>query len=318
MTDQRTERTTVQVEDGVELSVLTWNLRGDARPALLVHGLASNACLWCGVGDFLASLGHPVAAVDLRGHGHSSKPEGGYDFETIGADLLEVIDHLAWTDRAPVIAGQSWGANVVLDFTAHHAGCAGGLVLVDGGTIELSSRFADWPTCKAALTPPDLRGVPFSDFEKMVRSHHPDWPESGIAGTLKNMEVQGDGTIRPWLSLEHHLQILRHLWEHRPSELYSKISCPTTVIAADDASNARWMPGKRQEVEAAGSAIANCDVQWLRGDHDLHAQHPALVADLIHNTPDRPSSRPQKTPGVQLPSAQPDWMAPTGDEDSVS
>lgn len=317
MTDQPPERTSVRVEADVELCVLTWNLRSEARPALLVHGLASNSLLWRGVGDFLASQGHPVAAVDLRGHGHSSKPDGGYDFETIGADLVGVIDHFAWADREPVIAGQSWGANVVIDFTAHHPGCAGGLVLVDGGTIELSSRFSDWPTCMAALTPPDLRGVPFAEFEKMIRSHHPDWPESGIAGTLANMEVQGDGTIRPWLSLEHHLQILRNLWEHRPSKLYQKITCPTTVIAAEDASNARWMPAKRQEVEAARSAIANCEVQWVLGDHDLHAQHPELVGELIHNTPERTDPASSKASTAQPPPADRNRMSMTIDEDRV-
>lgn len=314
MTNRPPERTAVPVEADVELSVLTWNLRSNSRPALLVHGLASNSCLWHGVGDFLADLGHPVAAVDLRGHGHSSKPDGGYDFATIGTDLLGVLDHFGWADRGPAIAGQSWGANVVLDFTAHHPGCAGGLVLVDGGTIELSARFADWPTCRAALTPPDLRGVPFGDFEKMVRSHHPDWPESGIAGTLANMEVLEDGTIRPWLSLEHHLQILRNLWEHKPSELYSKITCPTALIAADDVSNTRWMAGKRQEVAAAGSAIANCEVRWLRGDHDLHAQYPDLVGGLVHSTPERADPVAPKTSGISQPPAGRDWVVEEGRE----
>jgi pimeloyl-ACP methyl ester carboxylesterase len=279
----------VHANDDVDLSVLTWNLGGSKRPALLVHGLASNATLWSGVADWLVSEDHPVAAVDLRGHGHSSKPEVGYDFATIGSDLLGVLSHLGWIAAEPVVAGQSWGANVVLDFAAHHRSALAGLVLVDGGTIELSARFADWPTCKAALTPPNLLGVQYSAFEAMVRSHHPDWPESGIAGTVANMEVLQDSTIRPWLSLEHHLQILRNLWEHRPSELYRLISCPVTLLVADDPTNTRWMAGKRREVALAAAGIADCDVQWIRGDHDLHAQFPQAVAKLISDTPERTS-----------------------------
>lgn len=277
----------VHVGDDVELSVLTWNLQGPKRPTLLVHGLASNATLWSGVADSLALDGHPVAAVDLRGHGRSSKPDVGYDFATINSDLLAVLGRLGWVTGEPVIAGQSWGANVVADFSAHNPDALAGLVLVDGGTIELSARFADWPTCKAALTPPNLAGVKFPDFEEMIRSRHPDWPESGIAGTLGNMEVLEDSTIRPWLSLEHHLQILRNLWEHRPSELYRLIDCPVTLIVADDPTNTRWMTGKRQEVAVAATAIADCDVHWIPGDHDLHAQYPELVAKLIQGTPER-------------------------------
>ena len=68
------------------------------------------------------------------------------------------------------------------------------------------------------MAPPPLIGTPAADFERMIRGHHPDWPESGIAGTLANVEVLADGTIRPWLSRANHMTILRHLWEHRPSD----------------------------------------------------------------------------------------------------
>jgi hypothetical protein len=27
-------------------------------------------------------------------------------------------------------------------------------------------------------------------------------------------------------------------------------------------------------------------VQWVPGDHDLHAQHPDVVADLVHQAAD--------------------------------
>ena len=109
-----------------------------------------------------------------------------------------MLADLGWRDdRRPWVAGQSWGANVVLELAARHPDATGGVVLVDGGTIELASRFADWPTCEAALAPPPLIGTPAAGFERMIRAHHPDWPESGIAGTLANVEVLPDGTIRP-------------------------------------------------------------------------------------------------------------------------
>ena len=123
---------------------------------LLVHGLASNARLWDGVADRLAASGHPVAAVDQRGHGQSDKPDDGYDFATLTGDLLALLADLGWQDeRRPWVAGQSWGANVVLELAVRHPDATQGLVLVDGGTMELGHRFADWPTCEAALAPPD-------------------------------------------------------------------------------------------------------------------------------------------------------------------
>lgn len=276
-------RMTVTVAEGVDLSVVPAGLDGPLTPVLLVHGLASNARLWDGVAASLAAAGHPVAAVDQRGHGLSSKPDSGYDFTTITSDLVTLIDRLGWSGRPPMVAGQSWGGNVVLDLAANHPGAASGIALVDGGTIELAARFADWPTAESALAPPPLLGTPRADFERMMRAHHPDWPESGIAGSLANVEVLTDGTIRPWLSRDNHMRILRGLWEHRPRRLYPAVEVPVLILMAEDRANPRWMAGKREEVAAAEAGLARCRVHWIEGDHDLHAQFPDRVAGLIHD-----------------------------------
>lgn len=264
------------------LSAIPWSLEGDLAPVLLVHGLSSNARLWDGVGPELARRGHPVVAVDQRGHGWSSKPDGGYDFETLARDLFRLLSRLGWSSRSPVLVGQSWGGNVVLDMAVRYPDAPGAVVLVDGGTIDLSARFADWPTCEAALAPPPLAGRPVSGVEAWIRANHPDWPETGIAGTLANLEVLGDGTVRPWLPRELHMRILRHLWEHHPPDLYPEVQVPVVMVIAEDGSNPRWMNGKRAEVASAMAGLRQASVHWVEGDHDLHAQYPETVARIIH------------------------------------
>lgn len=269
----------IPVADGVDLHVLLWG-DGPLTPVLLVHGLASNARLWEGVALELAEAGHPVAAVDQRGHGLSSKPDDGYDFGTLCADLLAVNASLGF--EAPLVAGQSWGGNVALELAVRHPTSVAGLVLVDGGTLELADRFADWPTCAAALAPPPLLGTPYVDFERMIRRYHADWPETGIQGTLANIQVRDDGTISPWLSREHHMTILHRLWEHRPSGVYADVKAPVEIVVAVDPTNQRWMAGKREAVSRAESSIPLVSVTWIEGDHDLHAQYPSRIAGLIH------------------------------------
>ena len=275
--------TRVTVDDAVELNCLEWGeAGGSGAPALLVHGLASNAHLWDGVALRLARLGHQVVAVDQRGHGRSSKPSVGFDFATLTRDLVKVIAHYGWTElRAPFVAGQSWGANVVIELAARHPASVSGIGLVDGGMWELADRFADWPTCEAALAPPVLEGMPSDRFESLVRAGHPDWPEEGIQGSLANVEVLPDGTIRPWLSRANHMTILRELWEHHPSKRFADITVPVLLMPADDPSNQRWVAGKRDSVARAAEALARPFVRPLVGDHDLHAQHPDQVAALI-------------------------------------
>jgi pimeloyl-ACP methyl ester carboxylesterase len=271
----------VPVSGGVTLNVLASGIDHPGTPILLVHGLASNARLWDGVAERLAAASHPVAAVDLRGHGRSDKPDDGYDFATLTDDLLTVLHDLGW--QSPWLAGQSWGGNVVLEMAVRHPDSTGGLVLVDGGTMELRNRFADWPTCEAALAPPQLIGTDRARFERLLLTQHPDWPESGIAGTLANVEVLADGTIRPWLSRSNHMTILRHMWDHHLSDRYPLAKVPVLLLPAEDQANQRWMAGKRQEVAQAGAALDRSVTRWIAGDHDLHAQHPDLVAALIHD-----------------------------------
>jgi pimeloyl-ACP methyl ester carboxylesterase len=283
-------RLSCKTPDGIELSVLAGGDGGDLAPVLLVHGLSSNARLWDGVGGELAILGHPVAAVDQRGHGSSGKPSSGYDFATLTDDLLAVMDQLGWRGALPYAVGQSWGGNVVLELAARQGHGLRGAVLVDGGTIELSARFADWPTCEAAMAPPPIAGTPVEEFERMIRMQHPDWPEAGIQATLANVEVLGDGTIRPWLSRDNHLKILREMWDQRPSDLYPMVAVPVLMLMAEDPTNQRWMSGKREGVERAGALLPESETRWIVGDHDLHAQHPGLVASLVHEASTRPAA----------------------------
>jgi pimeloyl-ACP methyl ester carboxylesterase len=273
----------VPVGGGVTLHLLARGLDHPGIPVLLVHGLSSNARLWDGVAERLAAAGHPVAAIDQRGHGRSDKPDDGYDFATLTDDLLDVLATLGWHGgHTPWLAGQSWGANVVLEMAALHPDATCGLVLVDGGTMDLRNRFADWATAEAALAPPPLTGTSAVSFERLIRSHHPDWPESGVAGSLANVEVLADGTIRPWLSRGHHMTILRHMWDQRLAARYPYVKVPVLLIPAEDGANQRWMAGKRDEVTRAGAALERSSTRWIAGDHDLHAQYPDLVAELIH------------------------------------
>src|SRR5258705_76684 len=103
----------VRVGAGVSLNVRVSG-GGTGVPFLLVHGLSSNARLWDGVAAHLS--GHPVYAVDLRSHGLSDRPPDGYDTATATADLDAVCAGLDLP--AAIVAGQSWGGNVVGQFAA--------------------------------------------------------------------------------------------------------------------------------------------------------------------------------------------------------
>jgi pimeloyl-ACP methyl ester carboxylesterase len=279
----RTQR--VPVAEGVDLAVDTWDTVSTAGssgrpPVLLVHGLASNARTWDGVAERLATLGHVAATVDLRGHGRSSKPDGPYDVATVAEDLAALVGALG-LDR-PVVAGQSWGGNVVLELAARYPEQVRGIVCVDGGWLELGRDFPEWEACRAALAPPRLAGRPLAEIERYIRSTHRDWPETGILGTLANFEVRADGTVAPWLTYDRHIAVLRGLWDHHPSERFRDLAIPVLLVPAAGG-DPDWAERKRTDVAAAVAAIPGARALWLTGDHDLHAQHPGEVADALHD-----------------------------------
>lgn len=263
----------VEVSDGPRLATWTWQA---GQPTwLLVHGLASNARLWDGMANILSSLGQTVISVDQRGHGLSDRPEGGYDFATISSDLAAVIDNVI---DAPVIAvGQSWGANVVLELAARRPDLVSSVVGIDGGFIELSASFEDWESAAATLRPPDLPPITWAAATEQAASFYPGFPPDGVLAQLANLEEGVDGRVRRRLPLEAHMTILRHLFEQRPLDTAAKLGQPVLIVAARNNDTG----DKAQRAQALEAALAQGRLVWLEGHHDLHAQRPQKVVDVV-------------------------------------
>jgi pimeloyl-ACP methyl ester carboxylesterase len=253
---------------------------GKRRPVLLVHGLASNARTWDGVAARLAAAGHEVVAVDQRGHGHSEQCDDGYTTAQCAADLAQLIELLGLTgDRAPVVAGQSWGGNVVVDLVARH-GVAAAVALVDGGWIRLSGRFATFDDCWAALAPPRFEAVHVDELTRRLAAGHPDWSDEGLAGTMANFEVLDDGTVRPWLRREHHREIVRSMFEGEPAALFPLIEVPVLLVPVIADPPSEVDAAKRAAVAEAESLLMSASIRrYLGADHDVHVQHPEQIAD---------------------------------------
>ncbi|RLT41129.1 MAG: alpha/beta hydrolase [Chloroflexi bacterium] len=261
-----------------QLHIRQWP--GALRTVVLVHGLASNCMTWEATACALSAAGHAVVSVDQRGHGRSSKPEGGYGFDDVTGDLHALIQQLG-LDR-PIVAGQSWGGNVVLDFAARHPAAVSGIVLVDGGFIDLQAKpGATWESISLQLTPPALAGIPRAAMQARMQLGHANWSAAGVQHQLANFETLADGTIRPWLTLERHMLILRALWEQRVGKIYPQVTAPVLLLAAEEVSRERLVQ-KRAEVAAASALLRSCQVHWFADtDHDIHVQRPHETAALI-------------------------------------
>lgn len=232
--------------------------------------------------------GFRAIAVDQRGHGLSDKPDSGYAFDDVCGDLAALIDELKL--ERPVIAGHSWGGNVAIQLAADRPDLVSGVVLVDGGFLEISSfEGMTWERTEQLMAPPPLDGVQLHAFLASARS----WPELGDLWdeqvqeiVLANFEVTPGGTIRPRLRRENHMKILRAMWEQKPSQLWARIPQPVLMIPARSASpdprNKMWLEGKSRAIEQALRELRSARVVWMENTiHDVPLHRPAALAEAI-------------------------------------
>lgn len=124
-------------------ATIAYRVLGDpaARPLVLIHGWAQSSACWGS--ELLAELAtrYRVVALDLRGHGHSTVAEAGYDSPEQWADDVEaVLDSAGIDDGAgAILLGWSYGGIVVSDYlTARGQGRVAGIVLC--GAVTSISR----------------------------------------------------------------------------------------------------------------------------------------------------------------------------------
>lgn len=79
---------------------------GQGPPLVLLHGWPQHWWCWRHVVPLLAPSYHLVMP-DLRGHGWTAAPAGGYDKEQLASDLLGTLDSLG-LDRVGLV-GHDWG-----------------------------------------------------------------------------------------------------------------------------------------------------------------------------------------------------------------
>jgi pimeloyl-ACP methyl ester carboxylesterase len=95
--------------DGVAIE---YDVTGEGRPLVLLHGFPDSGRLWRHQVHALADAGFQVIVPDQRGYGRSDKPSAvdAYNLLFLVSDIGAVLDH-AGVDRAHVV-GHDWGAAV--------------------------------------------------------------------------------------------------------------------------------------------------------------------------------------------------------------
>jgi pimeloyl-ACP methyl ester carboxylesterase len=260
-----------------------WDWGGVGQPVVLLHGLASNARIWDFVAPELARAAR-VVAVDQRGHGLSDKPDDGYDFASVVADLHALTQTLGFDH--PVVVGHSWGASVAAAYAAQYPEAPAGIALVDGGYSSPRTQGWDWDEALKHMAPPRIAGTPRTTLLGWIRNGDlkESWRPETDAIILAGFDVGADDRIAPRLTYEHHLAIVRALWETDVLAEAARVTCRVLLLPSiregkDDVER------KRALVAAAAARFTHArSVQtvWMEDSiHDVPLQRPERVAAAL-------------------------------------
>jgi pimeloyl-ACP methyl ester carboxylesterase len=160
--------------------------RGDARiryrdsggagePVVVLHGFTRDLTDWLVLGDSIA-LDHRVIAIDVRGHGKSSKPADASQYgRAMADDVIRVLDDLH-IQRAHV-AGHSMGALIASAVAVRYP------QRVLSGTFVAGPFAADSATLADATQPWIREMESGAGLKNFFRWIFPLWPEQ-LAATV--------------------------------------------------------------------------------------------------------------------------------------
>ena len=264
---------------GLRLNVYEW---GSATKPLLIllHGLASSSHMFDLVAPELAADYH-VIAYDQRGHGLSDKPATGYDFETVAADLDNLLEALGLANKSFMLAGHSWGAFTTLHYAATRSQRVQNAILIDGGLRSVTDFFKSVDE----MAPPQHHNWLLADVKHMIRE---DWLGAAYRPELEPLvlsiyDLSNPNDVQPHLKLAQHMQIARALWDFRATDYFSQIQAPVLALLGTGIGESRD-PRVAAYVEAAKAAVKQFEVVWMPDTiHDIPWHRPHELVTIIRS-----------------------------------
>ena len=236
---------------------------GAGRPVVFVHGWTLSSEIWRGQLDWLASHGVRAVAYDRRGHGQSTRPAGGYDYETLSADLAALLDRLDLRDVT--LVGHSMGSGEVVRYLARHGTGRVARVLLVAPTTPFPLKTADNP-----------EGLDRAFYDQAIAALQADREAYFAAGMDAFLGTHPDPATLDWTlsiarqaALHAEVQCLRTFAETDLRPDLASVTVPCRIVHGT--ADVPMMPGNARRTQAG---IAGSRLEIYEG-----APHALFVTD---------------------------------------
>lgn len=157
----------VETRDGTQLFYRDW---GSGAPLVFVSGWALTSDCWAYQMAPLSESGLRCVANDRRGHGRSSDPGRGFDYDTLADDLAAMLEALDLKD-VTLVAHSMAGGEAVRYLSRHGTKRVARVALI-GATLPFLTKTADNPDgIDPAVFENGRRNVLLRDFPKALRDN---------------------------------------------------------------------------------------------------------------------------------------------------
>lgn len=250
---------------------------GTGRPLVLCPGLTSTQAEIHELVDELRR-DFDVVTFDLRGHGLSSAADR-YSFEAFLGDFAAVMAELRrlGLSSAPILAGHSYGADLIVHYACEYPDSVGELVVIDGANpipapfiteIDLPEFRVLWENRETAED--TARQVLLTGRQILDLNLELDVLRSGIDLEL---DVVGAGILDRYRRIDRPIHMIM-----------------STSMAGDSGEgraprhNRLWRAG----IDRLTHERPDISLSWLDAGHALVLTHAPEIAQIIHraHTPD--------------------------------
>ncbi|MEQ8178359.1 MAG: alpha/beta hydrolase [Amphiplicatus sp.] len=261
----------VQTRDGARLFVRDW---GAGEPVVFLHGWALASDMWAYQMAPMAADGLRCVAFDRRGHGRSSDPGRGYDFDTLAGDLEAALAALDLKDVT--LVGHSLASGEMVRYLTNYGSRRiSRLVFLAPAATPGLAKSADNPN---GIEPEFFENVRrnqlMQDFPKWIDDNAPPFftteTSPGILDWTRRMMIQ--------TSMQAVIDCNRAMTEANFRDELRRIDVPSLVIhGTKDVSAPVEMTGAPTAALIPGAELA----LYQGAPHGLYYTHRArLVADL--------------------------------------